>query len=189
MRTSASSWLTRVHDVEEASPGAVADAMGGDGDGQMRFAGAGSSDQDGVAGRREQAAGVKVAHQRGVDRRHREVEAGEFLGQRQLGRSQAVTDRADLLFRDLGLQQVAENPLDRMLAADGVGHDLVIGGPHSGQMQVRHHRQQLMPFHDKAPSTGCRNGRSRRPVLWSGPGLPAWRPARWPPADAVGPGC
>ncbi len=79
---------------------------------------------------------MKGAHQGCVDRRHREVEVGQLLDQRQLGRRETIADRADPLFRHFGLEQVAKDPLDRMLAADGVGHDLVVGGPHAGQLQV-----------------------------------------------------
>ncbi len=41
--------VDQIHDVEEAATGAVADAVGGDGDSQMRLAGSGAPDQDGVA--------------------------------------------------------------------------------------------------------------------------------------------
>src|ERR1041384_7728872 len=93
-RASASSWLTRSRAVKKrtrappAFAGAgYAHAIGADRYGDMRFAGAGSADQHGVALGGEKAAPVELirqlAHQTLVDRRHREVELGEVLHHRE----------------------------------------------------------------------------------------------------------
>ncbi|SRR6266851_2967689 len=94
---------------------AAADAGPRDGYGQMRFAGAGSADQHGVALLDDEAAGREIADQRLVDRRAGEVEVVDVLGQRQLGDGQLVLDRARLLLGDLGAQEIADDA--RRLAA------------------------------------------------------------------------
>ena len=57
----------------------------GAGDGEMRLAGAGSSDQDGVTLLGQEGAGGKIAGQVPVDRRFGKGEAAEILGERQYG--------------------------------------------------------------------------------------------------------
>lgn len=77
----------------------------------MGLAGAGAADQDGIALVREERAGGELLDQPLVDRRRREVERGDLLGQWQLGDGQLVLDRARLLLVDLGREQVADHPL------------------------------------------------------------------------------
>ena len=72
-----------------------------DGYGEMRFAGAGSPDQHGVALLGQKGAGCQVADQALVDRRAGELEAGDLLGKRQLRCRHLILDRACVLFGDL----------------------------------------------------------------------------------------
>src|SRR5271166_6974196 len=61
--------VDQVDDVEEARPSiALAYAIGGDGDRQMAFAGAGSADEYDIALCLEESAAVQVAHEGLVDR-------------------------------------------------------------------------------------------------------------------------
>ena len=85
-----------------------------------------------------------------------EVEIGELLGQRQLGDAHLVVDRARLLRGDLGLEQRADDVLDAVLALDAGGDDLVIGGPHAGELQRRHHVQDLRALHTPPSTAGAR---------------------------------
>ena len=96
---------------EEAAARAGADAASRDGDGEMGLAGSGAADQDDVALLGDEAAAGEIAHQALVDRRVLEGEVVDVLGERQLGDRHLVFDRARLLFRDLGLQKVADEAL------------------------------------------------------------------------------
>ena len=71
-----------IDDSVEAAAGAAADAAAGNGDGEMRFAGAGAADQHGVALLGEEGAGGEIADQAFVDRRAGKGEAVEILGSR-----------------------------------------------------------------------------------------------------------
>src|SRR5271166_2864486 len=86
---------------EEAPARSGADAASGDGDGQMRLARPGSTDEDDVALLGDEAAAGQIAHESLVDRRGFECEVVDVLGQRQLGDRELVLDRACLLLRDL----------------------------------------------------------------------------------------
>jgi len=97
----------KIHDVVEATAFSGADTVAAEGDGEMGFAGSGAADEDGIALLGEEAAFGQIAHQAFVDGRALEVEAGNLLGQRQLGDGELVFDRAGLLLGDLGLEQVA----------------------------------------------------------------------------------
>jgi hypothetical protein len=81
----------------------------------MGLAGAGAADQHGVALLGDEAAAGEVMHQRLFDRRARELEAVEVLGERQLGDGELVLDRARLLLADLGVEQIADDALGFVL--------------------------------------------------------------------------
>jgi hypothetical protein len=49
-----------------------------------------------------------------------------------------------VLLGDLGLQQVTENVKRRMLTLQPVGHHLIEGGAHAGELERRHHLEGLM---------------------------------------------
>ncbi len=110
--------VDQIDDVEEAAARAVADQRPGNGDGQMRLAGSGAADEDGVALVGDEGAVGEVADQRLVDRRVGEVEVLDVLGQRQLGDGELVFDGARLLLGDLGRQQIADDPRRLVLALD-----------------------------------------------------------------------
>src|SRR5271165_6656795 len=114
---------------EEAPARSGSDAASRDGDGQMRLAGAGSPDQDDIAVLGDEAAGGEVAYESLVDRRVLEREVVDVLGQRQLGDGELVLDRARLLLRDLGFQEIADEALRFVLALEGRGHLARLHGP------------------------------------------------------------
>jgi hypothetical protein len=58
----------------------------------------------------QKGAARQIADQCLVDRRAREVEVDDVLGQRQLGDGELIFDRARLLLGDLGAEQIADDP-------------------------------------------------------------------------------
>ncbi len=131
-------------------PRAVADAGPGDGDGQMGLAGPGATDKDDVALMGEEVAAGEVAHQRLVDRSVLEGEVVDVLGKRQLGDGDLVLDRSGLLLGDLGREEIADDALGLVLALDGGGDDLVVGGLHAVELQLAHRLQDLGTLHHRA---------------------------------------
>ena len=121
---------------EEATARSGADAASRDGDGQMGLAGSGSSDQDDVSLLGDEAAAGEIAHESLVDRRVIEREVVDVLGERQLGDRELVFDRARLLLRDLGLQEIADEALRLMLALERGGQRLVVGGLHAVELEL-----------------------------------------------------
>src|SRR5690606_28742370 len=101
--------VDQIDDVEEASASTVADQRPGNGDGQMRLAGAGAADQDDIALIGDESAAGKIADQGFVDRSAGEVEVVDVFGQRELGDGELVFDRAGLLLGNLGRQQIADD--------------------------------------------------------------------------------
>jgi hypothetical protein len=60
-----------------------------------------------------------------------EREVVDVLGQRQLGDRELVFDRARLLLRDLGFQEIADEALRLVLALERRGQRLVVGASSS----------------------------------------------------------
>src|SRR3982075_512994 len=139
--------VDEVDHVVEPAAGTGSDAASGDGDSHMRFAGAGTADQDGVTMLGDKAAAGEIIDQRLVDGRALELEVLKVLGKRQLGDGELVLDRAGLLLVDLGVEQVADNALGFVLALDGSRHDLVEGGLHAVELELAHEVEQLSTFH------------------------------------------
>jgi hypothetical protein len=107
-------------------------------------------DEDSIALIGKEGAGGQLAHQRLVDRCARELEVGQLLRQRQLGDGEPILDRARLLFGDLGLEQLADDPRHRVLPLEPVGDHLVKGSTHAGELQLVHDRKDLLAFHQMA---------------------------------------
>ena len=79
-----------------------------------------------------------------------EGEVVDILGERQLGDGQLVFDRARLLLRDLGLEQIADEALRFMLAFDRGGQRLVIGVLHAEELEFAHHVEDFGSLHAHA---------------------------------------
>src|SRR5208283_5951849 len=107
--------IDEIDHIVEPATGTGADAASGDGNGQMRLAGASPADQDGVALLSDEAAAGEVVHERLIDRRAFELEVVEVLGERQLGDGELILDRARLLLVDLGVEQITDDALGFML--------------------------------------------------------------------------
>ena len=103
--------VDEIDHIVEPATGTGADAASGDGNGQMRLAGASPADQDGVALLSDEAAAGEVVHERLIDRRAFELEVVEVLGERQLGDGELILDRARLLLVDLGVEQITDDAL------------------------------------------------------------------------------
>src|SRR5262244_552476 len=126
--------IDEVDNGVEAAPGAAANARPRNRYGEMRLAGAGSADQHRIALFGEKGAARQITDQRLVDRRAGEVETVDVLGQRQLGDSQLIFDRARLFLGDLGTEQIADDPRRLVPALDPGGHHLVVGCPHAVEL-------------------------------------------------------
>jgi hypothetical protein len=136
-----------VDHVEEAAALAASDAGARDADGEVRLACSGAADQDDVALMLKELSAGEIAHERLVDRSVREAELVDLLCERRLGDGHLVFDRARLLLADLGVQEVADDPLGFVLALHGRGDDLVIRRLHSVELEPAHHVQHLRSFH------------------------------------------
>ena len=86
-----------------------------------------------------------------------EVEISQLLGERQLGDPHLIVDRTRLLGGDLGLEQGTNDLLDTVLALDACRDDLVVGRSHAGELQGRHHLQDLRALHDAISRVGVRS--------------------------------
>jgi len=139
--------IDEIDGVVEAATFAGANAITGDGDGQMCLSGAGSADQDAVALFDEKVALGEIAHEALVDRRAGELEVVEIFGQEKLGDRDLVFDRARLLFADFGLQKIADDARRLMLSLDTGRHDLIIGGLHSIELEFAHQFEDLGSLH------------------------------------------
>src|SRR6202023_4229892 len=89
--------IDEIDDRIEAASGAAADAGSRNSYCQMRLAGAGSAGQHSIALFSQKGAARQIADQRLVDRGAGEMEVVDILGQRQLGNSQLIFDRARVL--------------------------------------------------------------------------------------------
>ena len=116
----------------------------------MSLTGPGSPYQHAVALLGDEPAAGEIANERFVDRRVLEGEVVDILGARQFGGGELILDRAGLLLGDLGLEQVADDVLDGVLALDPGGQHFVEGGPHAGQLQPGHHVEEVLAFHQPA---------------------------------------
>ena len=94
--------------IEEAAADAAADAGAGDRHAQVRLSGAGSPDQDYVAGRLQEGALGEPPHDGFIDVAVGEREPFEFLGGGQPGDAQLVLDRVGALVGDFRLQEFAQ---------------------------------------------------------------------------------
>src|SRR5271166_2394018 len=109
--------VDQIDEVEEPAPGADADDRRGDGDAEMRFARAGSADEDRVAPGVEKAAGRKLAQLALVDRRVGKDELVEILEHREPGAGDAIADRPSLAVGPLGPDQAGDNGKDLVAPA------------------------------------------------------------------------
>src|SRR6266516_5718806 len=64
-----------------------------------------------------------------------------------LANGELILDRARLLLADLGVEQIADDALGLVLAFDGGGHDLVVGGLHAIELEFAHEVEELGSFH------------------------------------------
>jgi hypothetical protein len=122
--------------VKNRHAGAIAHAIGTDGDGHVALAGTGSADQHGVALGAEKAALVQFAHQPLVHWRYCAVKLGEVFHHREARHPHPVGDRAGAIIGHRGEQQFAEDALKGMLGAPPRGDDFVISCAHSGQLEL-----------------------------------------------------
>jgi hypothetical protein len=98
----------------------------------------------------EKGAARQIADQRLVDRRAGEVKVVDVLGQRQLGDSQLVLDRARLLLGDLSAQEIADNAWRLVPALDAGGHHLIVGRSHTVELERRHELENVGALHQEA---------------------------------------
>ena len=142
----------QLDDVEEAAPGAFADAGTRHRHREMRLSGSGPAHEDAVPVALDEVAPGEPPHRRLVDRAGREVELRQLLGVGQPGDRKLALDRPGRLVGHLGLQKRAENPVGpALLPAPGL-ESLVIRGLHAPQAEGRHQGQDLAALHPRLPS-------------------------------------
>src|SRR5947209_16655779 len=110
--------IDEIGDVVEASAGTGSDAASGDCDGQMGFAGAGATDQNGIALLGNKPATGEIIDEGLVDGRTLELEVLKVLGERQLGNGELILDRAGLLLVDFGVESMANDTPGLVRALD-----------------------------------------------------------------------
>jgi hypothetical protein len=98
---------------------------------------------------------VQLAHERRVHGRGGEVELADRLHYRELGLAQAVGRGPALHVGQLRGEQLAHDPLGRVVALGGQRHDLVVGGAHAAQLELDHQLEDGGALHH-AP-TGARS--------------------------------
>ena len=108
---------------------------------------AGAADQHDVALLGDEAATGEIAHQAFVDWGVLKHEAVDILGERQLGDRQLVLDRARLLLRDLGLEQIAREALRFMPTFEGGRDDLVVSVVHPKEPELAHQIEDFGSLH------------------------------------------
>ena len=143
--------IDEIDGIEEARSGAVADDVGGDGDGQVRLAGSGSADKDGIAPLCQESSLMQTTNQRLVYRRDGEFEAVEVLHLRQPGNAKAVPGGAALTFRGFCIEEHGQDLLDGTPLADTCDNGLIEGRSHPKQTQRLHQGNQVMPLHRRPP--------------------------------------
>jgi hypothetical protein len=139
----------------------------------------------------EAGAGRELLDQLAIDRRAREVEVGELLGERQLGNAHLVVDRSCLLGSDLGLEQRTDDLLDAVLAFAAHRDDLVVDRPHAGKLQLAHHVENFRELHGRPPwnlPAVHRSGHNRRGAAGRGQDAPADRSTPQHQCQSAGPG-
>src|SRR5262245_38528152 len=104
---------------------------------------AGSAYEDDVAFVVEEGAARKLLDQLAIDRRALEGELSEFLSERHFGNPQLIVDGSRLLGCDLRLEQGVDRSFHAMLALDAHRDDLIVGCPHTRELQVSQHLQDL----------------------------------------------
>ena len=166
-------FVHQIDDVKEPASPSFSDTGTGNADGEVGFASASSADQNQITLMVEEVAGGQIADQRLVDFRRFEVELVDLFGQGQLGDGHLVFDRAGLLLRNLGVQQVADDLLRLMLAFDGCRNDLVVSRPHAVKLQLAHGVEHLCPFHFVV-SLSCHTGRNWLVVRKPASARPGW---------------
>ena len=147
--------------------------------GQVRLAGAWSADQDGVVRDVHERGLGQRRHQLAIDRRDAEVEAGQIAVHGELRRVHLPVHRAHGAVRDLGLEQVFQQPSCAVSAAAGALLDQV--DPRAGHAV----QTQLLEFdaevtHGRLPRQRCATGRSVLCRRWA-----ACSPARSSPRSSA----
>lgn len=139
--------IDQIDEVEEASPGACADHRRGDGDAEMGFAGAGATDEDGVALGVEEGAGGEFAHLALIDRRIAKDKSVEVFENRELGPTDTIADRSRLPVRALGADQAGDERINLIAPGKTLAGDLIEAGAHAVELEFAHGFQNLMAFH------------------------------------------
>ncbi len=147
--------IDQVHHAIEAYALARLHRVRGDGDGEMRLAGARAAHQHDVARLGGELSGVELTDLLLVDWRFGELEAIQVSIDGELGGAHLVAHRARLALGILGLQQPGEHIERGARALDTLVDHFVEGGRHPVQAQGLEPSHHLKPVHGSPPSTAA----------------------------------
>jgi hypothetical protein len=113
----------------------------------MRFAGAGSTDENHVAPCVQERTGGEFADQAFIDRRIGEDKFANILEDREFGAAHAIADRACLPVGTFGANQTGEEGKDLITPIEALASDLVEAGAHAVELEFSHRLEDLMALH------------------------------------------
>jgi hypothetical protein len=113
----------------------------------VRFAGAGSTDEDAVALGVQEGTGREFTHLALIDRRVGEDELVQVLEHRELGGADTIADRSCLPVGPLRPDQAGDEWVDFIAPGQALAGDLVEAGAHAIEFQLPHGVEDLMAFH------------------------------------------
>src|SRR5471030_3030388 len=113
----------------------------------MGFAGSGTADEDRIAFGVEESAGGEFANLPFIDRRIGEDELVEIFEDRELGSSDAITDRAGLTVSAFSPHQAGDEWIGLIAPGNAFTGHLVEAGAHAVEFEFTHGFEDLMTFH------------------------------------------
>src|SRR5665213_1114083 len=113
----------------------------------MGFAGAGATDEDGVALGIQEGAGGEFANQSLIDGCVGEGEGIEIFENRELGAGDAIADRAGLTVGAFGPDQAGDERINLVTPGKTLAGNLIEAGAHAVELQFAHGFQNLVAFH------------------------------------------
>jgi len=113
----------------------------------MRFARAGSADEDSVALGIQEDAGREFPHLALIDRRVGEDELVQVLEHRELGGGDPIADRSCLPVGALCPDQAGDERVEFIAPGQALAGDLVEAGAHAVELEFTHGVEDLMAFH------------------------------------------
>src|ERR1700736_5767800 len=139
--------VDEIDQIEEAPPGTGADDGRRNSNAEMRFAGAGATDEDGIALGVEEGAGGELAHLALIHRCIGKDALDEVFENREPCSAETITDRTGLAVRVLGADQTGNERIDLIAPCQAFAGDLIEAGAHTIELEPAHGLEDFMTFH------------------------------------------